>query len=63
MMVVFVKDSVESRISDVQCEKVKTGNMGLGNKGGVLIRMNIDDTSICFVSAHFAANRNKVVHR
>ncbi|GMH57060.1 hypothetical protein TL16_g02279 [Triparma laevis f. inornata] len=63
MMVVFVKDSVESRVSDVQCEKIKTGNMGLGNKGGVLIRMNFDDTSICFVSAHFAANRNKVVHR
>ncbi len=26
-----------------------------GNKGGVVIRVNIYDTSLCFISAHLAA--------
>ena len=63
MLAIFVKDSVAHRVSEIQSKTIPTGNMGLGNKGGVLIRMHIDDTSVCFVSAHFAAHRGKVQHR
>ena len=63
MLAIFVKDSVAERISEIQSKHIPTGNMGLGNKGGVLVRMHVDDTSVCFVSAHFAAHRDKVQHR
>ena len=35
----------------------------MGNKGGVGIRMNINDSSICFICVHMAAHREKVSER
>lgn len=49
--------------------KVQTGSFArgiggvLGNKGAVLIRFDLADTSVCFVNAHFAAHRENVSKR
>lgn len=42
----------------------QTGLRGMaGNKGGVAIRMEFYDTSICFVTAHLAAGHSNVAER
>ena len=63
MLYVFVKSSWKDKIGDVEAAIVPTGNMGLANKGGALLRLTICSTSFCFVSAHFAAHRSKVKKR
>lgn len=35
----------------------------MGNKGGVGIRMRINDSTVCFVCSHLAAHREKVAER
>ena len=35
----------------------------MGNKGGVGIRMRINDSAVCFVCSHLAAHREKVAER
>lgn len=35
----------------------------MGNKGGVGIRMDINNSSIAFICCHFAAHREKVAER
>lgn len=43
---------------------VATGLLGMmGNKGGVGIRMRINDSTVCFVCSHLAAHREKVAER
>lgn len=55
-LLVFVKSSLLSRITNVEGAIKKTGMSGIaGNKGAVAIRMEIDSTSVCFVTAHLAA--------
>jgi hypothetical protein len=34
-----------------------------GNKGAVAIRLDFHDTSVCFVTAHFAAGTSNVAER
>lgn len=53
-LVVFVKKILIERITKVDVDEVKTGLIGgkLGNKGAVLIRMYIDDTSFLFINCH-----------
>jgi hypothetical protein len=42
----------------------QTGLSGLsGNKGGVGIRMNLYDTSVCLMTAHLAAGLGNVAER
>lgn len=48
LMMCFCKMEVVDKISDVCSTKVKTGFGGnMGNKGAVLMRFNIEDTSVC----------------
>ncbi|GAA6006332.1 uncharacterized protein JCM10292_002652 [Rhodotorula paludigena] len=56
---IFVKNSEMSRLRDVALVSVKTGMGGrYGNKGGILSRFVIDDTSICFINCHLAAGQS-----
>lgn len=63
-LVVFARKSLVPNITDIRSSVTGTGGMGvLGNKGGISIRMDIFDTPICFVCAHFHANRDNVESR
>ena len=43
---------------------MQTGLKGVaGNKGAVAIRLDFDDSSFCFVTAHFAAGTSNVQER
>ena len=55
---IFVKSSEKPNISDVAKISVKTGMGGrYGNKGAILARFVIDDSSICFLNCHLAVRR------
>ncbi|EHY51917.1 Inositol-1,4,5-trisphosphate 5-phosphatase 1 [Exophiala dermatitidis] len=55
-LMVFVRSSLLGRIKNVEGAIKKTGMSGIaGNKGAVAIRMDIESTSVCFVTAHLAA--------
>ncbi|KIX00270.1 uncharacterized protein Z518_10409 [Rhinocladiella mackenziei CBS 650.93] len=55
-LMVFVRSSILGRIKNVEGAVKKTGMSGIaGNKGAVAIRMDIESTSVCFVTAHLAA--------
>jgi len=55
-LMVFVRSGLLGRIKNVEGAIKKTGMSGIaGNKGAVAIRMEIESTSVCFVTAHLAA--------
>lgn len=55
-LMVFVRSNILGRIKNVEGALKKTGMSGIaGNKGAVAIRMDIESTSVCFVTAHLAA--------
>jgi hypothetical protein len=55
-LMVFVRSKLLGRIKNVEGAIKKTGMSGIaGNKGAVAIRMDVESTSVCFVTAHLAA--------
>jgi hypothetical protein len=61
---VFIRKGVTSRIREVEATSIKTGLMGMAaNKGGIGLRLKVDDTSLAFVTAHFAAGQSMVDDR
>lgn len=61
---IFVKSSLRPRIRQVAGADVKRGLGGLhGNKGAVILRMVLDDSSICLVNCHLAAGQSHTMHR
>jgi phosphatidylinositol-bisphosphatase len=64
MICVFVRDIHLPRVRCVFSDVVGVGVMGmLGNKGGVSIRMQFYDSTICIVNSHLAAHRENVKGR
>ncbi|GAA5932802.1 uncharacterized protein JCM15063_002209 [Sporobolomyces koalae] len=56
---IFVKAREADRLRDVSLITVKTGMGGrYGNKGAILSRFVIDDTSLCFINVHLAAGHS-----
>lgn len=63
-LIILVKSHLINNIRSVEATTRKTGLKGMsGNKGGVAIRLQFHDTSICFVTAHLAAGRTNVEER
>ncbi|BFZ53106.1 hypothetical protein PYCC9005_000129 [Savitreella phatthalungensis] len=61
---VFVRRAIKPRLRHLAHSAVKTGLKGrYGNKGGLVVRMTIDDTSLAFVNCHLAAGQKHVVAR
>ncbi|OCK97163.1 DNase I-like protein [Cenococcum geophilum 1.58] len=61
---IFVKTSERLKIRDVNAAEVKLGMGGLhGNKGALIVRFIIDDSSLCFINCHLAAGQTQTVHR
>jgi hypothetical protein len=56
----FIKQHLLSRVTDLRATKIKTGLGGSsGNKGAVLVRFNIDDTSVMLMNCHLMSGKNK----
>ncbi|KAH6685407.1 type I inositol-1,4,5-trisphosphate 5-phosphatase CVP2 [Plectosphaerella plurivora] len=61
---IFVKASVRGRIKNLTAADVKRGMGGLhGNKGAIVVRFLLDDTSLCFVNCHLAAGQSQANSR
>ncbi|KXS96746.1 hypothetical protein AC578_9009 [Pseudocercospora eumusae] len=61
---VFVKSAERSRIRYVHTAEVKRGMGGMhGNKGAIIVRMVLDDSSLCFINCHLAAGQTQTMHR
>ncbi|KAL2135402.1 hypothetical protein VTI74DRAFT_8635 [Chaetomium olivicolor] len=55
---IFVKADLRERISNLSSAEVKRGMGGLhGNKGAIVVRFMVDNTSLCFVNCHLAAGQ------
>ncbi|KAB8360950.1 hypothetical protein FH972_024682 [Carpinus fangiana] len=61
---VFVKGRLRNRIRNLSAAEVKTGMGGLhGNKGALVIRFLLDDSSLCLINCHLAAGQTQTSHR
>lgn len=61
---VFVRAEGISAFRSVKSNSIKTGLGGLhGNKGGLAVRLMIDDSSLCFVNCHLAAGQSHSLQR
>ena len=57
---VFAKIKMLARISDLKSTKIKTGVGGsAGNKGAVIVRFNLDDTSVMLMNCHLMSGKKK----
>lgn len=64
MLCVFVKAPHKGRVKCVHEDSVGVGVMGMmGNKGGVSVRLQFYDSTLCFVNSHLAAHRENVAGR
>jgi phosphatidylinositol-bisphosphatase len=64
LVCLFVKAPHRHRCKAVTSDSVGVGVMGMmGNKGGVSVRLQFYDSTICFVCAHLAAHRENVAGR
>jgi hypothetical protein len=61
---IFIKSSERSKIRNVNSAEVKLGMGGIyGNKGALVVRLILDDSSICFINCHLAAGQRQTAHR
>ncbi|KAI9812950.1 MAG: hypothetical protein M1826_002733 [Phylliscum demangeonii] len=61
---IFVKASQREGVQSPVGSEIKRGMGGLhGNKGALLVRFTVDDSSLCFVNCHLAAGQTQTTHR
>ncbi|PQE22826.1 Endonuclease exonuclease phosphatase protein [Rutstroemia sp. NJR-2017a BBW] len=61
---VFVRSPLLPRIKNINAAEVKRGMGGLhGNKGALILRFVLDDTSMCFINCHLAAGQTQTKDR
>lgn len=63
-LIMLVKTNIAPHVKNVDAASKKTGLKGMaGNKGAIAIRLELDDSSFCFVTAHFAAGHSNFEQR
>jgi hypothetical protein len=61
---IFIKASERSKVRDVCAAEIKLGFSGrVGNKGALVVRFFVDDSSLCFINCHLAAGQTQTMHR
>ncbi|KAI0515417.1 Endonuclease/exonuclease/phosphatase [Xylaria bambusicola] len=61
---IFVKSTLRDRVRNLSSVDVKRGMGGLhGNKGAIVVRFMVDDTSLCFINCHLAAGQSQANSR
>ncbi|KAF4633772.1 hypothetical protein G7Y89_g4345 [Cudoniella acicularis] len=61
---IFVRAPLRERIRNVSGAEVKRGMGGLhGNKGALVVRFVLDDSSLCFINCHLAAGQSQTKDR
>ncbi|KAI5780779.1 Endonuclease/exonuclease/phosphatase, partial [Geopyxis carbonaria] len=61
---IFIKSSEKKNIRNVSASTVKRGLGGLhGNKGALVLRFLLDDSSLCFINCHLAAGQQHTISR
>jgi Endonuclease/Exonuclease/phosphatase family 2 len=61
---ILVRPKERLNIHNLSATQVWTGLGGLhGNKGALIVRFTIDDSSLCFVNCHLAAGQNHITQR
>jgi len=61
---VFVRQDERDNIRNLSATNVKCGMGGrLGNKGALITRFVLDDSSLCFINCHLAAGQSHTSHR
>ncbi|KAF2673891.1 DNase I-like protein [Microthyrium microscopicum] len=61
---IFVKDSIRPRIDSLDAAQIRLGMGGhLGNKGALVVRFLLDDSSLCFLNCHLAAGQRHTRQR
>jgi len=60
LSLVFIRKDLLGRVSNINVDIVKTGLAGtLGNKGGIAVRFDVDESSLCFINAHLEAGNKQ----
>ena len=63
-LLLYARDEeIASRVRDVQTQWTGCGPLWMGNKGAVGIRLDLHDTSFCFLTAHLAAGHSNTEER
>ncbi|RMZ87946.1 hypothetical protein DV736_g4820, partial [Chaetothyriales sp. CBS 134916] len=61
---IFIRQEERPHLRNVHATNIKCGMKGhYGNKGGLVTRFVIDDTSLCFINCHLAAGQTQTSHR
>jgi hypothetical protein len=61
---VFIRQEERPHVRNLQAASVKLGLKGhYGNKGALVTRFVLDDSSICFINCHLAAGQTQTSHR
>ncbi|KIW68249.1 hypothetical protein PV04_04206 [Phialophora macrospora] len=61
---VFIRQEERINVRNLQAASVKLGLKGrYGNKGALVTRFVLDDSSVCFVNCHLAAGQRNTSHR
>ncbi|ETI24290.1 hypothetical protein G647_03659 [Cladophialophora carrionii CBS 160.54] len=61
---VFIRQEERVNVRNLQAASVKLGLKGhYGNKGALVTRFVLDDSSVCFVNCHLAAGQRNTSHR
>lgn len=63
MLTIVIKKSLRGSISKISTSMVGTGTLRFGNKGGVGVSFQLNETLICFVNSHLAAHVHEYERR
>jgi phosphatidylinositol-bisphosphatase len=62
-LVLYRNTATKTEISSVSTAAIPTGFLKFGNKGGVGISLEVNDTHLCLINSHLAAGNSELARR